>query len=249
MVITGDFVDGSRSADPAATWLAAVEPLERLGVPWAAVFGNHDDEGAATREDLLAAQRGCAHCLTERGPRSLTGVGNFTLDVAGGEGFSMRLYFLDSGAYAAAGPGKYAWIAHDQVSWYRSLADAARGPALAFFHIPLPEFETAWAAGEALGSRGEEVCCPALNSGLFAAFHEQGEVVGIFCGHDHLNDFEARLHGIRLCYGRATGYNTYPEPALARGLRIIELHEGVRGFETWLRLDGDELGTVRLSRP
>jgi hypothetical protein len=134
------------------------------------------------------------------------------------------------------------------VCWYRELASAARRPALtlAFLHIPLPEYETAWAAGEAVGSRGEAVCCPALNSGLFAAFHEKGDVLGAFCGHDHLNDFEAPLHGIRLCYGRATGYNCYPETRFARGLRIIELTEGVRGFDTWLRLDGDELQAVRL---
>ena len=69
-------------------------------------------------------------------------------------------------------------------------------------------------------------------------------MLGTFCGHDHENDFEARLHGIRLCYGRATGYNAYPSADLARGVRIIQLTEGVRGFETWLRLDDD-----RLSRP
>jgi len=248
VVLTGDFIEGGRCADPVATWLQAVEPFEQRGVPWAAVFGNHDDEGSATREDLLAAQLGRAGCLTERGPRSVTGVGNFTLDVLGAGDFVVRLYFFDSGSYATNGPGEYAWIAHDQVCWYRELASAARRPALAlaFLHIPLPEYETAWAAGEAVGSRGEEVCCPALNSGLFAAFHEKGDVLGAFCGHDHLNDFEAPLHGIRLCYGRATGYNCYPETGFARGLRIIELTEGVRGFDTWLRLDGDELQAVRL---
>jgi 3',5'-cyclic AMP phosphodiesterase CpdA len=249
VLITGDFVDGSRCADPIATWLAAVQPFESRGVPWAAVFGNHDDEGSATREDLFAAQKTCAHCLTERGPQSLTGVGNFTLDIHGDGDLAARLYCFDSGGYAPNGPGEYAWIAHDQVCWYRSLAEAERGPALAFFHIPLPEYETAWAEGDRLGSRDEEICCPRINSGLFAAFHEEREVLGTFCGHDHLNDFEARLHGVRLCYGRASGYNTYPSTGLPRGVRIIELSEGVRAFDTWLRLDGDGLQTLRQAEP
>lgn len=241
VMLTGDFIDGSRSADPVATWLAAVQPFESRGIPWAAVFGNHDDEGPATREQLFAAQKGCAHCVSERGPESLTGVGNFTLDVRGADDFVARLYCFDSGSYAPDGPGEYAWIAHDQVCWYRELADASRGPALAFFHIPLPEYQTAWDGGDVTGARGEEICCPAINSGLFAAFHEKGEVLGAFCGHDHLNDFEARLHGVRLCYGRATGYNAYPSTDFTRGVRIVELRDGVRGFETWLRLDGDAL--------
>ena len=243
-MLTGDFVDGGRSADPVATWLAAVEPFERRGLPWASVFGNHDDEGPATREQLFEAQRGCAHCLSERGPSSLTGVGNFVLEVQGENGPAARLICFDSGSYAPNGPGDYAWIAHDQIDWYRGLADARRGPALAFFHIPLPEYAAAWEAGDHTGTRGEPVCGPELNSGLFAAFHEKGDVLGAFCGHDHENDFEARLHGIRLCYGRATGYNTYPSPDLPRGVRIVELTEGVRGFETWLRLDD-----ASLSRP
>jgi 3',5'-cyclic AMP phosphodiesterase CpdA len=249
VMLTGDFVDGGRSADPAATWLAAVEPFERRGLPWAAILGNHDDEGAASREDLLKAQQTCAHCLTERGPETLTGVGNYVLEVQGDGGFAARLVCFDSGSYAPDGPGDYAWIAHDQVAWYRGLADASRGPALAFLHIPLPEYASAWTEGERFGERGEEVCCPRLNTGLFAAFHEGRDVLGVFCGHDHLNDFEARLHGLRLCYGRATGYNGYPETDHPRGVRIVELRDGLRGFDTWLRLDGGELETLRQSPP
>jgi hypothetical protein len=247
VVVTGDFVEGSRATDPAAAWRAGAEPFESRGIPWAAVFGNHDDEGRASRRELLAAQQACACCLTEAGPPELTGVGNYVLEIAGAEAVAAHLYFFDSGSYSRTGAGDYAWIAHDQIAWYRGLPRAAAG--LAFFHIPLPEYESGWNEGDRFGSRNEQVFCPKINSGLFAALHEKGEVLGTFCGHDHLNDFEARLFGVRLCYGRATGYAGYGREDFPRGVRIIELREDPPAFDTWLRLDGPELGSERQSPP
>ena len=245
-VLTGDFVDGSRATDPARVWRDAVAPIEARDVPWAAVFGNHDDEGGQSREALFAAWRSCRLCLSERGPSELSGVGNCVLGVAASgspRDAAAHLYFFDSGSYSKTGAGTYAWVAHDQIAWYReqsrqrSRAGDPPRAALAFFHIPLPEYAEAWNAGDRFGEKHEDVFAPAINSGLFAAFHERGEVLGTFCGHDHANDFEARLHGLRLCYGRATGYNTYGHDSFARGVRVIQLVEGRRDFATWLRLD------------
>jgi hypothetical protein len=248
IALTGDIVEGSEAApDGGAAYRQAVLPIERRGIPWAAVFGNHDDEGPAKRLDLLKAQRKERHCLTRRGPVRLTGVGNYVLPIlpARGTRLAAALYFLDSNAYDARGLGDYAWIAPDQIAWFRAASRrlqrdyrgrAPRLPALAFFHIPLPEYALAWERGGCRGERNEPVCGPALNSGFFAALLEQGDVMGTFAGHDHVNDFEGDLAGIRLCYGRATGYSPYGLPGFERGSRVIRLHEGERSFETWVRL-------------
>jgi len=60
--------------------------------------------------------------------------------------------------------------------------------------------------------------------------------MGTFCGHDHLNDYWGEWYGIRLCYGRATGLNTYRSEDFPYVARIIQLQDGVRDFTTWLRL-------------
>lgn len=81
-----------------------------------------------------------------------------------------------------------------------------------------------------------------MNTGLFAAMLEQGDVMGTFVGHDHINDYRGELHGIQLCYGRATGYGTYGREGMLRGARVIRMHEGQRRFDTWLRLsDGTQI--------
>lgn len=120
--------------------------------------------------------------------------------------------------------------------------------ALVFLHIPVPEYDEVWAAGHCTGTKLEEVCRPRQNSGLFSALLETGAVRGVFAGHDHLNDFCGALHGIALCYGRATGWRTYGDDAFPHGGRIILLEEGKRGFKTWCRLaDGSATPAVEFA--
>jgi hypothetical protein len=81
-----------------------------------------------------------------------------------------------------------------------------------------------------------------VNPGLFAAFLEAGDVMGTFVGHDHVNDFEGELFGIRIGYGRASGFSPYGREGFERGARVIRLQEGERAFATWLRLaDGSRV--------
>lgn len=66
--------------------------------------------------------------------------------------------------------------------------------------------------------------------------------MGTFAGHDHVNDYWGTKQGIRLCYGRATGYNTYGREGFSHGARVIRLQQDKKEFETWLRLeDGSRL--------
>lgn len=48
----------------------------------------------------------------------------------------------------------------------------------------------------------EKACAPLLNTGMFAAMKEAGDVMGTFVGHDHDNDYSVMWHGILLAYGR-----------------------------------------------
>jgi 3',5'-cyclic AMP phosphodiesterase CpdA len=251
VVLSGDVIDGATCSDPGRSWRDAVAPIEQRAIPWAAVFGNHDDEGSMNREQLMAVQLECDHCLSKPGPTRITGVGNYTLKIrsAGSRSTAAVLYFLDSGGNATDAEG-YTWIMRDQMSWYRKTAARTQPtkagstnsageplPALLFFHIPIPEYDDVWQRGGCNGTRREPVCCPGFNSGLFTVLCDVGDVLGVFVGHDHLNDYDGDLHGIRLCYGRATGYNGYGEDDYPRGARMIRLMEGKRSFDTWTRLD------------
>lgn len=64
-------------------------------------------------------------------------------------------------------------------------------PALAFFHIPLPEYRKAAAdvkTVKILGTKGEPVHCSNIHSGMFVSMKEMEDVQAMSVGHDHNND-------------------------------------------------------------
>jgi hypothetical protein len=254
VIFTGDVIGGQSVGNPRAAWHMATAPLVARGLPWCAVFGNHDDECGTSRKQLLALQQEIPGCLSRSGPSRISGLGNFFLCVraAKGQATAALLCCLDSNSYAETGIGGYGWVRWDQIRWFngvlhrlKSSPDGGFPPVLVFLHIPLPEYNDVWQQGACLGEKNEDVCCPRINTGLFAAMHLAGNVRGVFAGHDHINDYDGSLHGIGLCYGRATGYNTYGRDDFMHGARIIRLHENNPDFTTWLRLEDGS----RVDRP
>ncbi|WP_346010278.1 metallophosphoesterase family protein [Paenibacillus sp. SYP-B3998] len=256
VIYTGYVTPGEPICEkPLQAFKDAVQAAESRGIPWAVAFGNHDTEQAITREELMNSVLEHKHTVASPGPIQLNGVGNYVLQIAGSDDKPAAvLYLFDSGNLSPLPHVKgYDWIRSDQIAWYREeshkLRDHAGGnalPALAFFHIPLPEYKEVWDKETCYGHKFEDVCSAKVNSGLFNAMVEMGDVMGTFVGHDHTNDFTGELHGIRLCYGRASGYNTYGKEGFPRGARMIRLRQGVREFETWLRLAD---GTVVREQP
>lgn len=239
VVLTGDIVHSPTGSLDACRKVVA--PMIERGIPWAAVLGNHDDEGDATRPEIAAWLESLPQSLMKCGAPGLGGCGNYALDIcrSGSDEAAARLYFLDSNSYSplkSRGIDGYAWITHEQIQWFRSVVPPQALPSVAFFHIPIPEYQEAWEAGATVGRKGEEICSPRLNSGFFSALVEQGSVLGTFVGHDHSNDYAAMLHGICLVYGRSIGLDTYGD--LGRGARVIELTEGRMDFESWIREEG-----------
>ena len=62
---------------------------------------------------------------------------------------------------------------------------------------------------------------------MFAAMKEAGDVMGMFVGHDHDNDYAVMWKGILLAYGRFTGGNTEYNH-LPNGARIIVFNLGAQ---------------------
>ncbi|MDR2037823.1 MAG: metallophosphoesterase family protein [Bacteroidales bacterium] len=246
VVFTGDVV----TCKPYRDGLDRVlDPVIKRKIPWVLLFGNHDDEYDMTREQLATlVQAYPYHIGKMKKVKGVTGYGNFVLEIKGinRKKTQALLYCMDSNAYSTLKPvvGGYGWMAHDQVAWYRqqsmkytSANQQQPLPALAFFHIPLPEYRAADQQGTKItGVKLEKVCSPEINTGMFAAMLERGDVMGTFVGHDHINDYIFNHYGIALAYGRFSGSKTtYTE--LKNGVRVIELTEGQRGFDTWIRLN------------
>lgn len=121
-------------------------------------------------------------------------------------------------------------------------------PALWFMHIPVPEeYELLREAkvyelpdsvkghgirsntnyvlkDDVEGYMGEGPCCSDVNSGVFKAWKETGDVLGAFFGHDHMNDFAGYYDGILLAQNKLAGFRPYTDGCRS-GVRLITLDE------------------------
>jgi len=240
VVLTGDIVC---SKNTSRAWLDLSKVMTDAKVPWATVLGNHDAEFKynTTKKQIFETIVGLPYNLTQRGPEDISGEGNYVLEVKSSKSndIATLFYFFDSHMYPEEGLGRYDWIKFDQIAWYREQSKAYSTkngvnpyPALAFFHIPLPEYKEVIGKNTTVGIQKETVCSPGLNSGMYTAMLECKDVMGTFAGHDHNNNYIGCLHNICLAYGNVTGRQCYSD--IGRGARVIELYEGERKFDTWI---------------
>lgn len=240
IVLTGDIVC---SANTRLAWLSLSKVLTDAKIPWAITLGNHDIEYEMTGKEIMQTVEGMPFCLTVNGPENISGNGNYTLDIQSSDlrKTAAILYCFDShsGIDPVTVYGNYEWIKSDQIDWYKKQSSISAGknggkplPSLAFFHIPLPEVNEIVRTNSYTGISKEVVCSPIVNTGLFAAMVESKDVIGIFTGHDHNNNYIGSMCNICLAYGNVTGRQCYGD--IGRGARVIDLYEGEPRFDTWI---------------
>ena len=239
VIFTGDIVTGAPMKQGLDNLFA---PLDEMGVPFMLLLGNHD------REDELPAWEIAKITISHKSSintMSQDYLDDIALRIKSSDGKKVAavVYGMDSNDYSVVPDHwDYGWISHSQIDWYRNKSKdftKANGnipvPSYMFMHIPLQEYTEADRDGHLTGNNFEGVFPPELNSGILAAMEECADVHGIFCGHDHTNDFVSKLGAVAHVYGRCSG-NGHPD----RGGRVVELSEGDYGFRSWIcEWDGD----------
>ena len=229
--------------------------LEANEIPWAHVYGNHDDNLGVALEKQQEIYMSYPHCVSKRGLDTIDGVGNFVLPILAHDKdvpvfnvwgldshndnnhfkkeygipddvkIMMRNHMGDGGSNDNA--------RYNQIEWYMNTSKAIENhfgykvPAILFQHIPLPEYciiprnpYTCRMDGHIL----DEICSNELNFGLFASCLQRGDVKGIFCGHEHLNDFTGVYCGIRMSYVGGINYDCGCRDDI-RGGRVVDIDE------------------------
>lgn len=247
--------------------------MEKLGVYWAPVFGNHDTEAYSMydREDIgeIYASGDYKYCLFQTGPsKEVDGVGNYIINVKNSLGLiTQSIVLLDSHSYTDGDIfgiyWKYDNLHQNQIDWYANQINAlnqdniARFNALTrqqqdsyasslgisaadfsssvlkssmFFHIPLTEYRDAWTEYVdnnyqstanirfkfgVMGETGKMIYSGIGDDNMFETILSLGSTQGVFCGHDHYNNFSLDYNGgsgdkyVRLTYGMSIDYLAY----------------------------------------
>ena len=226
--------------------------MRNVGVPWAFTYGNHDTESLASmkKEQLEEVYKSLSYktsgtLLYPYVQPEVTGRNNQLIEVRNPDGkLNTALFLIDSNAYTGEGFNTYDYIHDDQVAWYerevRRLQKEEGGQisSLAFFHIPLHQYRTAYelylaGSDEVTYHFGEnnetlirKFSCSAYDSSIFDKMVELGSTTGTFCGHDHYNNASITYKGIRLTYGMSIDYLAMPgiaKETKQRGAELITL--------------------------
>ncbi len=248
VVLSGDI---ATSENVKKAWLTVVQPMIDEKIPWAAVFGNHDWEHGYSNKQIMKYLVTLPYNYSQFGPKKISGTGNYVLKIKASKNKQTEalIYCFDSNAYTKdrENPelGEYDWIKFDQIEWYRKKSEKYTKkngskplPALAFFHIPLPEYKIVQQKATTVGNKEEDIASPVINSGMYNAMLEMKDVMGTFVGHDHNNNFIGCLNNICLAYGCKTGLDSYGR--FEKGARVIEIYEGKRKFSSWIHTPKNE---------
>ncbi|RKF59759.1 Phosphatase DCR2 [Golovinomyces cichoracearum] len=261
VVLSGDQINGETAPDTQSAIFKYAAPLIDRKIPFATIFGNHDDEGTLNREAQMTLIESLPFSLSVAGPPNVDGTGNYYVEVqAHGSKYSaLTIYLLDTHAYS---PDErkykgYDWLKKSQIDWFQATAkDLKRSHEgyshihmdLAFIHIPLPEFHD-----ESLPRKGawrEGVTAPTFNSGFRDALVEEG-VVLVGCGHDHANEFCALSSNKKgnpalwMCYAGGAGFGGYGGyGGYQRRIRFYEVDVNEARITTWkIAESGSEVGS------
>lgn len=193
VILSGDQVNGETAPDAQSAIFKYAELLVKRKIPYASIFGNHDDEGSLPRAQQMALIESLPYSLSMAGPEDIDGIGNYYVEVlaqGNSKHSALTIYLLDTHAYS---PDEhtfkgYDWLKKNQIDWFKKTADGLKKAHegythihmdLAFIHIPLPEY--ADTELQRVGQWRERVTAPGFNSGFRDALVEKG-VVMVSCG-------------------------------------------------------------------
>ncbi|KAL6920676.1 hypothetical protein ACHAPO_004641 [Fusarium lateritium] len=266
VVLSGDQVNGDTAPDAPTAMFKIVSLLIERKIPYAAIFGNHDDEKTMSREAQMAIMESLPFSLSTAGPADIDGVGNYYVEVlARGktDHSALTIYLLDTHAYTPDErnfPG-YDWVKPNQIEWFKKTAAGlkknhneytGRHMDIAFIHIPLTEYASPELPR--VGDWKEGVTAPVYNSGFRDALVEQG-VVMVSAGHDHCNDYcslsltgegETKIPALWMCYAGGSGFGGYAGyGGYHRRVRLFEVDTNEARIKTWKRLEfGDTASRI-----
>ena len=240
ILLTGDIVYGEFD-DSGIIWKRIIQFMDSLNIPWAPIFGNHDNETAKGVEWQCAQLEAAKNCLFKKG--SVTGNGNYSIGLVDANGKIRRIiYMLDShGCLRSAG------LADDQINWMKGVAatvDSAYGekvPAFVCQHIASVDYQTAfiekygYSADQSFnlditgvdGDFGQKNENLSMFPTTLAPDYKAANVEGVFIGHDHVNNYSIVYDGIRYTYGTKTGTYDYNNAALLGGTVIRVAADGL----------------------
>lgn len=256
IILSGDQVNGDTSPDAQSAIYKYSALFTKYKIPYAGIFGNHDDESNLNRAQSMAIMDGLPYSLSHAGPADVEGVGNYYIEIlsrGSGHTSALTIYMLDTHSYSPEEKKYhgYDWLKPNQIDWFKSTSQSLKRKHkeyshihmdLAFIHIPLPEYRNQ-DNNVFVGNWSEGSTAPNFNSGFAQTLIDEN-VLLVSCGHDHVNDYcvpkndKDEKPALWMCYGGGAGFGGYGGyGGYIRRMRLFEFDMNEARVRTWKRLE------------
>lgn len=230
-------------------------PIEHRKIPFAMIYGNHDDLNEITKDEQADIYRSYSMCVgldDEESPDCDTY--NIPIYSEKSEEIKYNLWFLDSSWLDHEKNEVFGYVKPEAVERYKNksaklkkLNDGKPVPSIMFQHIPLIETLSLIEDCDKKESRvfhdgryyrlksccngvmGEYPSVVTKDVGQFDAMKECGDVKAVVFGHDHLNCFTGNVDGIDFIQTSCASFRCYGDRN--RGVRVFTIYEDGR-YET-----------------
>ena len=271
VVLTGDNILGNHINDaPIGNWQNVkskkgtlkrmkkalgylLKPLEKRNLPFAFVYGNHDDRNCITKKEQAEIYGSYKNCV----PYNLSDNGldcdtyNVPIYASDSDKIAYNIWMMDSAGADDNGDNCFEYVKPEAVKWYeeeRARLEKENGKpvmSLMFQHIPLPQTKELFKECDenekmavkardgkfykldeekASGFAFEYAETTSEDFGQLDAIRRRGDVCALVTGHDHLNCFTAEIDGVNIVQTPGASFRSYGN-MVSRGVRVFEIDE------------------------
>ena len=218
-----------------------LEPVTKRNIPFAVTFGNHDRQvGISNKDQFNDIYKALPNCIGTQA-EGIDGGGTYNIPIKASDGSdrdAFNLYLFDSGTDAKG--GGYEAFDKKIISWYKAKRDELKEkngkyvPSIVFQHIPLPEYYCILRRVKKNERKAVQAEC--------------GDIMAVYVGHDHKNNFIGTYKNVDLGFTPSSGFNAYGNRT-KRGVRCFILDEKEPdSYKTYSRTYEDLVGK-KVSRP
>ncbi len=228
-----------------------VSPIEKRKIPFAMIYGNHDDRNSFTKDEQADIYRGYSCNLGLDDPDS-PDCATYNLPIYSEDGTQVKfnIWMLDSAWHDKEQDKCFEIVKPEAIEWYKKKSAQLKAenggqpvPSLMFQHIPMIEqlelieecdksFKGAVKGPDGKyfklkdgvpGVMGEYPCTVAEKTGQLEAIKECGDVKAVVFGHDHQNCFIGTVDGVELIQTSCASFRCYG--TRNRGVRVFDIYE------------------------
>lgn len=245
-----------------------VSPIEQRKIPFAMIYGNHDDRNRLTKDEQADFYRAYSCNVGLDGTDSGDcDTYNIPVYSENGDEIKFNIWMLDSAWHDKQKDKCFEYIKPEAIEWYKKTSAELKAqnggkpvPSLMFQHIPMLEtFELVEECNEedegavkgpdnkfirlkpdVEGFLGEYISAVEKKTGQMEAIKECGDVKAVVFGHDHQNCFTGVVDGIDFIQTSCASFRCYGNRK--RGVRVFDIDEATGDYETFFLTYEDIVG-------